>query len=239
MITKHYEHKGLHVHIVIDGHLIVLSSRFATLRLRLAAPSDDDGALKWLRSSSDIGHRHIYMLQRAEPEIKNVFNDDAWGAFCEKNGIDSGVSYEARDTAKEGGHRPWRDYLEGELAEAKMQVVEAREGEFWGLPQDEVNLVNAAVAFALGYVAPAPLDIERVANAAWMAQDASNLSGLVRSWAEWMPAINAHAQAQGVAQNAHAVNVIMAEKVGQLAGLTITAGSDGAYAVVAELAKRP
>ncbi len=243
MISRHFVHKDLHVHILIDGHFIILSSKFAALRLRLAQPATDDETLKWLRGAGEpdepADHWRCYAMEHAEPELSNVFDDSAWAAFCETHAIDTEQCYEARDIAKESGHRTWLSYLEGELMHAKMELVHAHQAEFWGLPQDEVALVDAARAFAIDYKPPPALDIERVANAAWMAQDASNLSGIVRSWAEWMPVINAHAQEQDIQQNHHAINVIMAEKVGQLAGLTITYGSDGAYAVVAKLAKRP
>lgn len=236
MIVNEYKHGDLFVTIVIFNNLIILSSRFSTLRLRLSAPMTDEDALKWLRPpETNIATWRRYALERAEPEVKNVFNDDAWGAFCESIGIDSGKSYEARDIAREAGYRLWIEYLESELFSDKLQAVNERLGEFWGFPQDEANLIDAARAWAKTY-APATLDIQAVAQAVAQAQDASNLSGLVLSWAKWMPVINAHARAQGLAQNLHPVNKVMTEKISQLAGLTSVGQISDAYRAVDKLA---
>lgn len=82
------------------------------------------------------------------------------------------------------------------------------------------------------------LTIEQVAMAAYMAMDASNVSGLVRSWAEWQPTIREHAEKIGIPPNQHAINMIMADKIRQLScpdSMTIDDDIFHAYGVVSAL----
>jgi hypothetical protein len=62
-------------------------------------------------------------------------------------------------------------------------------------------------------------DVRRIYADALLVQDACNLSGVVRSWAEYMETIWAEARAKGLGTdyvNTHPVNVLFASKVASL-----------------------
>jgi CHAD domain-containing protein len=79
------------------------------------------------------------------------------------------------------------------------------------------------------------MDIKEIAKKAYGALAASNLSGLVHSWHVWLPDIRAHAEKHHILPNDHPINVIMADKVAQLAGIATNAPM-GAYEAVERLA---
>ncbi len=81
-----------------------------------------------------------------------------------------------------------------------------------------------------------PLTIGQVARLCNQAQNASNISGLVLSWAKWMPCINRHAEVLGIAQNLHPINLVMADKLVQLASAELDAM---VYIEVDKLAMEP
>lgn len=237
MIIKHYEHSGLHAHIVIDGDLLIITSRVAVLRLNLHHGQGDDETVRWLRApATDLQTWHTYALGKAEPELQNVFDAMAWLTFCAQNGIDNDDCITARRAAHRD-YRSWDDACGDCLSEAQRKLVDTYPGGFWRLPANEVALLDAARAFAVLYTPKPELTIEQVATAAYMAMDASNLSGLVLSWAEWMRVINAHAQVIGIAQNEHDINRIMVDKLRELSGANMVTVSV-AMRVVAEMAKR-
>lgn len=64
------------------------------------------------------------------------------------------------------------------------------------------------------------MTLTEAAQAALDVQDACNLSGVVRTWAEAMPAVFAVADSTG-ARNRHPISVCFASKAADLAGLAI------------------
>lgn len=61
------------------------------------------------------------------------------------------------------------------------------------------------------------LTIKEIAFLANMAQNAVNLSGLVHDWSKWQTTIRADARTRGIAPNKHPINIIMADKIADLA----------------------
>ncbi len=61
------------------------------------------------------------------------------------------------------------------------------------------------------------MTIAAIARQVLQCQNASNLSGLVHSWSQWLPDIRKDAEARGIPANQHPCNVWMANKVSQLA----------------------
>ncbi len=60
------------------------------------------------------------------------------------------------------------------------------------------------------------MNIAEIAKSAIEAQNAVNVSGLVLSWAKWMPVINADAMERNIEHNQHPVNVLMSDKIRSL-----------------------
>jgi hypothetical protein len=84
----------------------------------------------------------------------------------------------------------------------------------------------------------APESAPRVYSDALAVQSASNLSGIVLSWARIMTALNAQARASGqmVSLNRHPVNVLFAEQVYHLTGAG--SGYSAAYVECTEKAEQ-
>jgi len=75
-------------------------------------------------------------------------------------------------------------------------------------------------------------DIVKIAKAAIALQDASNLSGVVHSWSQWLPAIRRDAETKGIEPNRHPVNVLIANKVSSLTGDDFRQAYDAVMAMI-------
>lgn len=201
MIIAH--HKAAHV--VIHAPLVIACSAGAYVRLHFRNASEKETTDLFRRAK---GNWREWMLRsHSEPEVTREFNNVAWVAFCQKHNVSEDLMCEAESDATHGPVA-WLDFVNNEISRIADDVDEDM---FWSYPSDVLCLLDAVKEVVDAQ--PKPLTIADVAKKAWTAQDASNLSGLVRSWAEWMPVINA----EPGQPNTHPVNVIMADKIMQLA----------------------
>ena len=216
MQTHTFKHKDTDISIfhVDNDNVIIISSQLATIRIEMDDPSADfaDGAT-WRTA----------VMSAIVPEVEDLFDDDQWMEFAGDAGINQRAAYDIRDLAIEDGYGSWVAACRL-LADGKAELAISQHDRFWSVPDEITALIDALRTYLAAGANPAPkkkeeLNIEQVASLCWMALDASNVSGLVISWGEWMPVINRHAQEIGVSQNMHAVNVAMTDKMLELTGL--------------------
>lgn len=213
MIIDKFKHKRTNYVIVIVEGVIVITSKEVTLRV---GTQGDDGEVCAALRTLPVDQ----IVDLITPKVGREFDGDAWMLWCEENKVDDGEAYDLRDVAQRDGQDAWVRHVDGVNAPAKLRARAKDEASrFWVWPEAVSSSVSALKSWAETREPPKKLTIEQVAHAAWRAQDASNLSGLVLSWAEWMPVINAHAREKGIKQNEHEINVMMLDKLCQLAGI--------------------
>lgn len=216
MIAEKINQGGCEYMVVVSGGIAIVSSKHVTLRIPV--PSGVGGDDDVLRALMTLSVDQI--IEAAEPKIGREFDKDAWMLWCEENNVDTEESYELRDLAYESGQAAWLRHIDNwNTPSCRREKAKSETGLFWVWPYFVAESASALKTWTETREPPKALTIEQVAHAAWRAQNASNLSGLVLSWAQWMPTINAHARENGIKQNEHEINVMMLDKLCQLAGI--------------------
>lgn len=233
MITDQFDSRFI---VMVHAGTVIVSSAMATVRIDIGHRTDDD-TCAWLTEQP-----MAVVLDHVTPKAERTFDSEWWLAWCERERVDTADAYELRDLALEDGEHAWAAHVNGtQLTNAQREEARARVHEFWRHADELVATVVAVCAWAQARKPEVPLTIEQVAHDCWRAQDACNLSGLVLSWARWMPTINAHAREKGLPANGHEINVVMIDKLRQLAGIEELHNNhiNQSYSVVHRLAGEP